>query len=335
MKVIDLATIKQVLDIPAAIPLIEQGFAALTSGTAIVPPVGYLGLSESRGDCHIKYGYIDGDDIFVIKIATGFFDNPALGLPVGHGLMLVMSAKTGEILALLDDQGWLTEVRTAIAGTICARYLAPASIDRIGIVGAGFQARMQLEFLSHATQCKRAMVWARRTDQAEDYCLEMSSKGFEVSLCDKLQTLCSGSQLIVTTTPARAPLVMAEWIQPGTHITAMGADADGKQEVEAELFARAEVCVVDSLSQCVDHGETHYAIEAGHIAQKDLVELGAIISGQHTGRSSPDQITIADLTGVAVQDIQIAKAVFSRSCSSPAGGASTPDKQHHSKRVLR
>jgi ornithine cyclodeaminase len=310
MKTINLTEIKAALDIPTAIKLIEEGFVALTEGRATVPPVGYLGFEHPPGDCHIKYGYIHDDDVFVIKIACGFFENSAIGLPTGSGMMIVMSAKTGHPQALLLDEGYLTEVRTAIAGAICARYLAPTEVECIGIVGAGYQARMQLEYLAQVSDCRNVMVWARRDEQAAAYQEEMSNAGYTVRVAPNLEELCKISRLIVTTTPARAPLIRSDWIQPGTHITAMGADADGKQEIEAALFARAAVCAVDSRSQCVDHGDSHHAITGNFIRAEDLVELGSIISGQHAGRSSADDITIADLTGVAVQDIQIAKAVW-------------------------
>ena len=158
MDVVNLDQIKAALDVPVAMKLIEEGFVALATGAATVPPVGYLGFKNPPGDCHIKYGYIHGDDIFVLKLATGFFENPSRGLPTPNGLMLVLSAETGAPLALLNDSGYLTEVRTALAGAIAARYLAPEIVQCIGIVGAGYQAEMQLDYLRYATDCRKAMV---------------------------------------------------------------------------------------------------------------------------------------------------------------------------------
>ena len=310
MRSAGLDEIKSVLDVAAAIELIEAGFVALSSGAATVPSVGYLEFDRPPGECHIKYGRIHGDEVFVVKIATGFYENASRGLPTGHGTMIVISAETGEMLALLDDSGYLTEVRTAIAGCIAARYLAPDLVECIGIVGAGVQARMQLQYLRHARDCNRVRVWARRREQSAAYRSELSDSGFDVQVAETLQELCENSNLIVTATAARSALVRGEWIRPGTHLTAMGSDAPGKQELDPALFARAAVCAVDSLSQCIDHGESHYALAGGHLAETDLVELGNIISGRARGRTDEDEITIADLTGVAVQDIQIAKAVW-------------------------
>ena len=310
MRLAGLDEIRSVLDVPAAIELIEAGFVALSSGAATVPPVGYVGFDSPPGECHIKYGHIHGDEVFVVKIATGFYENASRGLPTGHGMMIVMSAETGETLALLDDAGYLTDVRTAIAGCIAARYLAPDVVECVGIVGAGMQARMQLQYLRHARDCKRVRVWARRREQAAAYRSELSDSGFDVRIAETLQDLCESCNLIVTATAARSALVRSEWIRPGTHLTAMGSDSPGKQELDPALFARAGVCAVDSRSQCLDHGESHYAVAGGHLAETGLVELGDIIAGRARGRSDEDEITIADLTGVAVQDIQIAKAVW-------------------------
>ena len=310
MKLASLDEIKSALDVPAAIELIEAGFVALSSGAATVPPVGYLGFETPPGECHIKYGHIRGDPIFVIKVATGFYENASRGLPTGQGMMVVMSAETGEPLALLDDSGYLTDVRTAIAGCISARYLAPDIVECIGIVGAGMQARMQLQYLRHARECNRVKVWARRGERSAEYRKELSNSGFDVQVTDTLQELCESSNLIVTATAATSALVRSEWIRPGTHVTAMGSDGPGKQELDPALFERAGVCAVDSLSQCVEHGESHYAVAGRHIVETDLVELGDIIAGKAQGRSAADEVTIADLTGVAVQDIQIAKAVW-------------------------
>lgn len=310
MRLAGLDEIRSVLDVPAAIELIEAGFVALSSGAATVPPVGYVGFDSPPGECHIKYGRIHGDEVFVVKIATGFYENASRGLPTGHGMMIVMSAETGETLALLDDAGYLTDVRTAIAGCIAARYLAPDVVECVGIVGAGMQARMQLQYLRHARDCKRVRVWARRREQAAAYRSELSDSGFDVRIAETLQDLCENCNLIVTATAAKSALVRDEWIRPGTHLTAMGSDSPGKQELDPALFARAGVCAVDSRSQCIDHGESHYAVAGGHVTEAGLVELGDIIAGRARGRSDEDEITIADLTGVAVQDIQIAKAVW-------------------------
>ena len=310
MKLISREEIVAALDDRHAIELLEEGFVALSAGRVTVPPVGHLGMTDPPGECHIKYGHIHGDDFFAVKIATGFYENAALKLPSGSGMTVIFSAKTGFPEVVLDDAGYLTDVRTAMAGCISARHLAPKSIGTIGIVGAGLQARLQLEYLRYVTDCKDVLVWTRNEDKSILFQGDMAKKGFDVSIANCVEELCRSSNLIVTTTPSTTPLVFADWVMPGTHITAVGSDGGGKQELDAAVLAKADHCIVDSISQCVLLGESHFAIAAGLIDETELIELGQIISGEKSGLQNDKEITIADLTGVAVQDIQIAKSVL-------------------------
>jgi ornithine cyclodeaminase len=309
MKTLSLKEIKAALPSVDLMAEIEQGFVAYSQGRAVVPPIGELIMQDPPGEVHIKYGYIAGDDYYVIKIASGFFENQKLNLPSSNGLMLVFSQKTGTLEAVLLDEGHLTDVRTAVAGAITAKHLAPSSIERIGIVGTGVQARMQLEYLAPVTDCRDVLVWGRNGDKLSAYEQDMSAKGFEVSTTTDADDIIASCNLIVTTTAATSPLLSGQ-VQPGTHITAMGSDTHDKQELHADILQGADLVVADSISQCLERGEIHQALNSNAIAETDLVELGSIIAGDVAGRTSDDQITVADLTGVAVQDIQIAKSVL-------------------------
>ena len=309
MKTLSLKEIKAALPSVDLMSEIEEGFIAYSQGRAVIPPVGELVMQDPPGDVHIKYGYLTGDDYYVIKIASGFYENAKLNLPTGSGLMLVFSQKTGVLEAVLLDEGYLTDIRTAVAGAIAAKYLAPPDVKRIGIVGAGMQARLQLEYLAPVTDCRDVLVWAPSEDEFAAYQRDMGEKGFNVSTTSDAGNIMASCNLIVTTTPATAPILSGQ-VQPGTHITAMGSDTPEKQELDAEILQHADLVVADSISQCLERGEIHQALKSNAITEADLVELGSIIAGDATGRKSDDQITIADLTGVAVQDIQIAKSVL-------------------------
>ena len=309
MKTLSLKEIRAALPSVDLMAEIEQGFVAYSQGRAVVPPIGELIMHDPPGEVHIKYGYIAGDDYYVIKIASGFFENPKLDLPSSNGLMLVFSQKTGTLEAVLLDEGHLTDIRTAVAGAITAKHLAPSSIERIGIVGTGVQARMQLEYLAPVTDCRDVLVWGRNGDKLSAYEQDMSAKGFEVSTTTDADDIIASCNLIVTTTAATSPLLSGQ-VQPGTHITAMGSDTHDKQELDAEILQHADLVIADSISQCLERGEIHQALKSNAITEVDLVELGSIIAGDAAGRTSDDQITVADLTGVAVQDIQISKAVL-------------------------
>jgi len=303
LRVYNRAEIEKAVNPVAAIDAIAEGFAAFSKGNVIAPPVGYLSFKNPPGEMHIKYGYRLDDDVFVVKIATGFYENPAHGLSSSSGLQLICSAKTGSPQALLLDEGYLTDLRTAAAGAVAAKYLAPRNLRAIGIVGSGIQAHLQLDLLRHVTGCRRAVIWARDPAKARSFNVD----GFSIEVADSVSALCSQCNLVVTTTPSREPLVSADAVRPGTHITAVGADSPGKQELESALFAKAAVLAVDSRAQCFDHGDSVHALNAKAVPQSRFVELGEIIAGAARGRESDEQISIADLTGLAVQDIQIAK----------------------------
>jgi ornithine cyclodeaminase len=310
MKTIALKEIKRVLPSLDLISALEAGFVAYSQGRAVVPPVGELLFADPPGDVHIKYGYLKGDPYYVVKIASGFYRNPELSLPSGNGLMLLFSQNTGELLAILLDEGYLTDVRTAIAGAIAAKYLGPRRIDRIGIIGTGVQARMQLHHLLPLTDCRQVLVWGRHPEQLNRYRIDMEPEGFSIETTSDAGDVAASCNLIVTATVSRSPLLWERQVRSGTHITAVGADASYKQELDPALLQRAEVLVADSISQCCERGEIAHAVRAALIKPERPIELGQVIVGSQPGRTSDQQITIADLTGVAVQDIQIAKAVF-------------------------
>ncbi len=308
--VVPLAEIKKALAAIDPLPLIEAGFVAYSRGRAVVPPVGELVFDDPPGDVHIKYGYIKGGDVYVIKIASGFVDNPKRGLPSGDGLMLVFDQKTGRLEALLLDEGYLTNLRTAVAGAIVAKYLAPQEVTAAGIIGAGVQGRMQLEWLRRVRAFDEAVVWGIDERELAAYRHDMERPGLNVRTTLRAEDVAAAANLIVTCTPSIRPLLKAEWIRPGTHITAMGSDTAEKQELDPAILARADRVVVDSLSQSELRGEVYRAVAAGAIGRESLVELGRVIEDPALRRASEGEITVADLTGVAVQDIMISQAVW-------------------------
>jgi ornithine cyclodeaminase len=209
----------------------------------------------------------------------------------------------------LIDEAYLTDIRTAVGGAIAAKYLAPSNVERIGIVGTGTQARLQLEYLAPVTSCRDVLTWGRSENKLDTYQQDMSTQGFNIETTTDAGDIMASCNLIVTTTPATEPILTGQ-VQPGTHISAIGSDTHDKQELDAEILRQADLVVADSIVQCLERGEIYQAMKTGAIAESDLVELGNIIAGDAPGRESDEQITIADSTGVAVQDIQISKAVL-------------------------
>lgn len=310
MKILSRKQIEQIISIPATLKAIEEGFILYSRKEAMVPPVAIMHFDHPPGDCHIKYGYLKNGKYYVVKIASGFTDNPKLGIPAGNGIMLLFDKNSGKPLSVLFDEGYLTDVRTAAAGCIAAKYLAPKNVSCVGIIGTGAQAYYQLKFLEFGTTCRQAMVWGRDMLKAQKLKNHPGLQGWKIEVAEDIKELAAACNLIVTTTSSSKPLLFADQIRPGTHITAMGADDYGKQELDSNIFAKADRIVVDSRSQCAQFGDISYAIKQNLVQEKRLVELGEVIEDKTKRRHAESEITVADLTGIAIQDLQIAAIVF-------------------------
>ena len=304
----------------AAIACVEDAFAALATRPVVMPPILRLDVAEHNGEVDVKTAYVPGLEGFAIKISPGFFDNPKKGLPSVNGLMVYFHADTGLVEALLLDNGYLTDVRTAAAGAVAAKHLARADAAVAAIFGAGVQARLQLEALTLVRPIREARIWARRSEAAEAVAAEMTKKlGIPVAAIANAAQAVQGADVIVTTTPATSPILEAGWLEAGQHVTAMGSDAEHKNEIDPALVASA-VYVADSLAQTRRLGELHHAVAAGLVpADRVFPEIGRVITGSAAGRRSADDLTVCDLTGTGVQDTAIATLAVARATAANAG----------------
>ena len=292
---------------PDVIGCVADAFTALSAGKAIMPPILRLDIPERHGEVDIKTAYVEGFEGFCVKMSTGFFENAKVGLPSLGGMMTVLDAETGRVRAVLLDNSYLTDIRTAAAGAVAARHLAPKGPVRAGIVGTGLQARLQLQALSLVCDLAEVRVWGRDVSKAEALAADVP---FDVQVTTDADDLAAASNVIVTTTPSMSPLFSADAVRPGTHVTAMGSDAPGKNELAPLLFDKADLVVCDSPEQCGDCGELRSARKAGFDGV--VVELGHVTAGAHPGRTDDDQITICDLTGCGVQDTAISDLAVKR-----------------------
>ncbi len=309
IRILSEAQLRQVVSLDlGAVDCVEQGFTALARGEVSMPPILSLAIPENNGEVDVKTAYVKGLDSFAIKVSPGFFDNPKIGLPSTSGLMMLFSSRTGVLEALLLDNGYLTDVRTAAAGAVVARHLAPEGANSVGILGAGVQAQLQLQAVCLVRPIKQAFVWARDFAKAEAAAVEMTAmSGVEVRAVKEAAEAVRPADIVVTTTPAAEPILRAEWLRPGQHVTAMGSDQEHKNELEPACIELADVYVADRLAQTRLLGELRSAVKAGVAApDEEFPELGAVAIGSATGRTSDDQITICDLTGTGVQDTMIA-----------------------------
>jgi len=313
MRLVDEDALRTAITPRIAVDAIREAFRADGEGRAHVPAVINLEIRARHGEFHVKTAHIEGVPHVAVKIASGFYDNPARGLPSGSGLMAVFSAETGLPEALLLDNGFLTDIRTGAAGAIAADVLAPKTFDVVGVLGSGVQARYQVRCLREVRAFAHVIAWSPDRARLEAYCRDMRVEGFDAQPASGPEEVCAAADVLITATPSREPLVRAEWLRPGQHVTALGADSPGKQELDAACLARADLLVVDRLTQCAAFGELRHALDAGVFrADRVHAELGDIVAGGKPGRTRAGEITIADLTGVGFQDTAIASCALAQ-----------------------
>lgn len=302
MRLVERSALEAAASPRVVLEAVRRALIAHAEGRTTVPPPIHLAFPGADGDAHVKAGMVDGAPTFSVKVATGFYGNAALGLPPGGGAVLVASAQTGTVEAVLDDGGWLTAVRTAAATALATDALAPPGRLTLGVVGTGTQARLAPAWLALLRPLDRVLVSGRRPEAAR--ALAATIEGGEAVT---LPELLRAADAVVTATASTAPLFQATDARPGTHFTAVGADMPGKHELPPELLADAQV-VVDDRDQAADHGDLAAAIRAGTASAADAVLLGDVLRDGR--RRRPGETTIADLTGVGAVDAAVAEAVL-------------------------
>jgi len=322
MRILTETDLRQIISLDLeTVACVEDAFRALAGGGVSMPPILRLDIPAERGEVDVKTAYIPGLDSFAIKVSPGFFNNPSIGLPSTNGLMIQFSAKTGLIKALLLDNGYLTDVRTAAAGAVAAKHLSRVDATIATIFGAGMQAKLQLQALTLVRPIKEARIWARDHLKAERMAKDLTEVlGIPVKGINDAREACRDADIIVTTTPSETPLIKADWLEPGQHVTAMGSDAEHKNELDPSIFERSIIYIADSLKQTRRLGELHHAITAGAVASDaTFPELGQIILEAETFHRDPNAITVCDLTGTGVQDTAIARLATRRASAQDAG----------------
>jgi ectoine utilization protein EutC len=298
---------------------IEAVYPIISAGRAQMPPIMCLMIPEHDGEIDIKSAFLPGYEGIAVKVSIGFFHNPKRGLPSLSGMMMLFDAQTGVPLAALFDQGYLTNIRTALAGAVAADHLAVPDASTVALVGAGMQARLQLEALRLVRPIEEALVWTRDPEEAAAFAERVTEElDLPVTAAPTVPDAAARADILVTATPSSEPLVHLDAIHPGLHITSVGADSDHKQEIDAEVVRAADVVAVDHRGQSSRLGELRSAIAAGFDVDQ-AVELGQIISGEVAGRPGPEAVTHCDLTGTGAQDTAIASLAVRRCLDAGAG----------------
>jgi ornithine cyclodeaminase/alanine dehydrogenase-like protein (mu-crystallin family) len=302
-----------------ALAAVERGFRALAEARVVQPPPIGLDLHDAEGEVHVKGAYVVGSPIFAFKVACGFYRNHERGLPTGSGLVLVFDATTGVPLAVLHDNGYLTDLRTAGAGALAARLLAPSPIRKLAIIGTGIQGRYQLRAIRRVREWEEVAAWSPTASRLQSFTREMEAElGTPVRAMSSPREAVAGADLIVTATPSRTALLESEWVPPHATVIAVGSDGPEKQELDPALLVRADKVIADRLSQCAAIGEIHHAVKEGLMRPEDVyAELGDVVIGRKAGREGKELI-VCDLTGVGVQDAAIAELSWEKVQRVPA-----------------
>lgn len=319
MLLLSRAEVARLMDYPAYVDAVESALRAAASGGALAPPA--AGFSVPNGSYHAKGAALLGDtgSYVAIKLNANYPGNPAAhGLPTVQGVIYLTDAANGRPLALMDSIE-ITINRTGAATTIAARHLARADSQVAMICGAGVQGAIQARAIVEALKLERIHVWDIRPDAADKLAQEL---GRELAIDVRAATdlaVARDSDMIVTCSSARQAYLTPDLVRPGTFVAAVGADNHDKQEIEPELMARATV-TVDSLEQCAEIGDLHHALKSGAMTRASVhASLAELVSGAKRGRATTGEITLFDSTGMGLQDVAAAAAVYRRALERNTG----------------
>jgi ornithine cyclodeaminase/alanine dehydrogenase len=307
MRVLNERDLKPLLEMKEVVGCVEEAYRLYSTGEAGLWPVIFHEFEPGIRDMDIKSGYLGGAGLFGLKVVGYSADNPEKsGAPALAGLVLVLSIETGQPIGLVDGMT-VTNLRTGAAGAVGAKTFARQDSKKALILGTGAQGKAQLEGLVAVLPDLESVVATSPVPEMNAaYVKEMGERfpSLEVKTVawEDRGAAASEADVIVTCTPAREPILKKEWVRPGTHINAIGADMTEKQEVDPSLVASAKL-FVDSTSQTLHHGECHHAFDAGLISEGDVTEIGTVLEGNADGRTSDEEITLFDATGMALQDI--------------------------------
>ena len=291
---------------------VEDGYRSFNSGKVVQPDFISVVTPGTHEGIDFKCGLDSGGGYISMKASSGGYDkNPSIGLPIGMNTVMLFDANTSALRCVMDGT-WITGCRTAAAGAISVKYLSRKDSEKLCVIGAGNQARRQLRAIMRVRKLSEVYVWNLDKDEADNYVSEMSNEtGLNIKSVSTAEEAVKNADIIVTVTRGRrGPVVKNEWIKPGTHIVAIGADMPDKQELDENIFKGAKI-VNDSIKLCAKNGETHHALENGIIDIKDIhAEIGEIILGNKAGRENENEITIFDTVGMAIQDNVMAAYLY-------------------------
>ena len=315
-EVAELISIEEVMDV------VELAFKEDALGYAQNPPKVYLKFPKYNGDLRVMPAYLERQDAASVKIVSVHPDNSQkFGLSTVRGSILLLDPRNGSLLSIMDGKH-ITAMRTAAAGGIAAKYLANKNSKVVTFIGAGVQARTQfLALLSVCTTLEEIRVWDISSKAVGMFISDMKPRAtqIKVAAANNVPAAVRGANIVVTTTPSKAPLILDSWVSSGTHFNCIGADAPGKEELDPKILKRSKI-IVDNYEQAYHSGEINVPLSKGVLSKNDVwAELGEVLTGKKAGRTSTQEITVFDTTGIAVQDAITAKLVYQKALHSKLG----------------
>ncbi|MDX1523938.1 MAG: ornithine cyclodeaminase family protein, partial [Anaerolineae bacterium] len=300
--------LRQIVTIPETIEVIKTAFVASSEGRVNTPAAFSLSLPDAQAIVEAKGTFLTDAPYFAVKVNSNFSSNLALNLPAQHGLFALFDAATGFPAAIMVDNGYIKAMKAAAAGAIVADYLANERLERVAVIGSGTQAYMQIKALTGVRTIDMVSVWGRTPVNVDGYArLIVEAHDLNVEIAPSIEAAVRNADLIITATASRTPLIRADWLKPGVHITAVGSDEPTKQELYPAVLQVADVIIADNLEKCATAGEIHHGLAANLITAADIQgELGYLIRNSLPGRTAVDQITVADLTGLDAHEATIA-----------------------------
>ncbi len=316
--ILDKKTIQTLIDMKKAIPAVEAAFREYGLGHAQMPPKIYLELEKFDGDFRAMPVYLSRLNKCSLKWVNAHPGNAKYNLPAVMAVIILSDPQTGFPLSIMDGT-YATTLRTGAASGVAAKYLARKDSSRVALIGCGIQGHSQLAALRQIFKIREVNVWGKSEGEVKRFIKEMRRPREIMSASATIASCVQEADIIVTSTPSRAPIVRREWIKKGTHINAIGADAAGKQELDPKILRDAKV-VVDDWAQAAHSGEINVPVSLGLLSRADIyAQLGEIVAGKKSGRISQEEVTVFDSTGLAIQDVAVADLIYKTACRRKVG----------------
>jgi len=307
--ILDKRDVFRLVRIKDSIKAVESAFREYAKAKVLMPPKIYLHLDKHGGDFRAMPAYVEKLGKCVLKWVNVHPRNKVFGLPAVMAINILSDPANGFPLCIMDAT-YATSLRTGAAGAVAAKYLARKDSKIVGLIGCGVQAKTQLKALKELFDISEARVWGCKRSHIRNFIKDMKGAGLDLIRAKSIKECLKGSDIVVTTTPSRKPLVKLSWLKPGTHINAIGADARGKQELEPIILKKAKV-VVDAWEQAAHSGEINVPLRNKLISRKDIfADIGEVAIGKRKGRTDSCEITVFDSTGLAIQDVAIANLIY-------------------------